>query len=166
VILKQDFYKQETTQVAKKLLGKYLITSIISGMIVETEAYLGPQDLAAHARFGKTLRNAVLYGPAGRAYVYFIYGKYYCLNAVSPGEIGAGVLIRSTANITGPGRLCQAFGIDLSFNGQDLTRKGPLYIEDRQFEVKENQILITPRIGINYAGEWKDKPLRYALIQS
>jgi DNA-3-methyladenine glycosylase len=150
--------------VARDLLGKTLVRQDVSVIITETEAYLGPQDLAAHARFGKTNRTAVLFGPAGRAYIYMIYGMYYCLNIVTEGGMGSGVLIRGSDKVTGPGRLCKYLNIDKTLNGLDVTQKGELHVVDKGVKILESQILITPRVGIDYAGAWKDKPLRYALI--
>ncbi len=166
MILQQDFYQRETAVVARELIGKKLVRKNIEVIITETEAYLGSEDLAAHARFGKTNRTAVLFGPAGRAYIYMIYGMYYCLNIVTEGGVGSGVLIRGSDKISGPGRLCKYLNIDKSLNGQNVTAKGELFIEDSGLIIPDSKITVTPRIGINYAGEWKDKPLRYALIQS
>lgn len=146
---------------APELLGKYLVRGNQKLKITETEAYLGPHDLAAHSRFGRTKRTEIMFGPAGRAYIYMIYGMYYCLNVVA-GPDGAAVLIRGAGDISGPGRLCRSLGITTKLNGVDMTVAGPLYITERE-DVGRQKIKITPRIGVDYAKEWKDKPLRFVL---
>ena len=182
VKLPRAFYQQSTIDVAKQLLGKYLVRQHAEGLtvgrIVETEAYVGPQDLACHASKGRTARTEVMFGPAGHAYVYFIYGFYYMLNLVTERQDHpAAVLIRAAEPVTGldlmkarrrleklrdlasgPGKLCQAFAIDRSLNGADLC-DGILYIEDHGEPRPKFQA--TPRIGVNYAGKWKDKRYRF-----
>lgn len=173
MILNQLFYEQNTETVAKGLLGKKLVHSqggqVLSGMIVETEAYVGPTDTACHASKGKTARTEVMFGSAGVSYVYLIYGMYYMLNVVTEQvDFPAAVLIRaidpiegmetmrlnrnsSGKNITnGPGKLCQAFGIDKSFNEHDLTVENGLWIESFR-DLSDQQISSGPRIGISYA---------------
>src|SRR5581483_6430538 len=128
--LARSFYARPAEAVARDLLGKRLCLSradgsLTVGRIVETEAYLGPRDLASHARFGRTGRTEVMFGPPGRAYVFLIYGMHSCLNVVtSPEGEAQAVLLRALeprANLArsavGPGRLCKALGIDRSFNG-------------------------------------------------
>ncbi|HSQ12921.1 MAG TPA: DNA-3-methyladenine glycosylase, partial [Candidatus Deferrimicrobium sp.] len=151
--LPRSFYEQSTIDVAKQLLGKYLVhrrdEGILTGRIVETEAYLGPHDLACHASKGRTKRTDVMFGAAGHAYVYFIYGFYNMLNLVTEAkDYPAAVLIRAAEPVrgieqmkqnrkserlgnlaSGPGRLCQAFAIDRSLNGADICGK-VLYLED------------------------------------
>ncbi len=176
-IIPVSFYNRETVVVARELLGKLLIRRInktdLVGEIVETEAYLGSFDLAAHSRFGLTKRNAPTFGPPGRAYVFLIYGIYCCLNVVTE-KVGSGsaVLIRavsleghSSLRTSGPGLVCKAFRIDRSFNHTNLTKKGSLYIAEAispQPDKKET-IVSAPRVGVAYAGRWKDKPLRFLL---
>ena len=148
------------------------------GRIVETEAYVGPQDLACHAAKGRTARNEVMFGPAGHAYVYFIYGFYNMLNLVTEArDYPAAILIRAVEPVngidsmkqrrrsevlrslaSGPGKLCQAFAIDRSLNGADICGK-VLYVEDRGEETPK--IVSTARVGVGYAGKWKDKPYRF-----
>ena len=158
--------------VARELLGKRLARdvegSFLSGMICETEAYLGEVDSASHAFRGKTMRNAVLYGEPGRAYVYFIYGTYNMLNVVTgaPGVPWA-VLIRALVPLTGietmrrlrgtekkltdgPGKLCAALAIDRHLNGWDLLQGERLWIEPFH-DAGDEQVKRTPRIGIDYA---------------
>jgi len=185
--LARSFYEQSTIDVAQQLLGKFLIhrhaDATLVGRIVETEAYLGPHDLACHAAKGKTKRTEVMFGAAGHAYVYFIYGFYNMLNLVTEAEdFPAAVLIRAVEpvrgielmkqhrksgllhNLTsGPGKLCQAFAIDRSLNGADVCGKS-LYLEDRGEPAPK--FTATARIGVGYAGKWKDKPLRFIVRDS
>lgn len=181
--LGHEFYRRPTLDVARSLLGKVLVRRLrgrnLAGKIVETEAYVGPHDLACHASKGRTTRTSIMFQGGGCAYVYMIYGFYYCLNAVTEAEdYPAAVLIRavepldhipvmkrlrknpeqSTNIASGPGKLCMAMGIDKALNGADLTGD-TLWIEDRELPV--GQILATPRVGVDYAGEYKDKPWRF-----
>ena len=180
--LPRFFYEQKTIDVAKQLLGKYLVRrhpeGDTVGRIVETEAYIGPKDLACHASKGRTARTEVMFGPAGHAYVYFIYGFYNMLNLVTEQkDHPAAVLIRAVEPISGidlmkrrremdklrdlasgPGKLCLAFAIDRSLNGADLCN-GVLYLEDRGDPAPKFNA--TPRIGVDYAGKWKDKRYRF-----
>src|SRR5580693_4390663 len=156
--------------VARKLLGKLLVRAgePIVGRIVEVEAYFGERDPAAHSFAGKTARNAVLFGPPGHAYVYFIYGMHYCLNvSCEPDGRPGGVLFRALEPIcglklstTGPGRLCKAFGITRSRdNGVDFTSSSSdLQIQDDGYQA--NDILVTPRIGITKDAH---RPARFLL---
>ena len=147
--------------VAQKLLGKLLVRGGMVGRIVEVEAYFGEADPAAHTFVGKTARNAVLFGPPGHAYVYFIYGMYYCLNvSCEPDGRAGGVLFRAlepicglTNSTNGPGRLCRAMGITRERdNGTDLTSPdSDLQIQDDGFVAGD--ILVTPRIGISKDAE-------------
>jgi DNA-3-methyladenine glycosylase len=180
----RPFYQQPTVEVARQLLGKYLVRKHSDGKtvgrIVETEAYVGPKDLACHAARGRTARTEIMFGPAGHAYVYFIYGMYHCLNLVTEAvDHPSAVLIRALEPVegialmkarrstelernlaSGPGKLCEAFAIDKSLNGADVTGN-VLYIEDRGEPAPK--ILATPRIGVDYAGKWKDKPWRFLM---
>jgi DNA-3-methyladenine glycosylase len=182
--LPRAFYEQPTVEVARRLLGKNLIRKhpqgTTAGRIVETEAYVGPEDKACHAARGRTARTAVMFGPAGHAYVYFIYGFHYMLNIVTErAGFPAAVLIRAVEPLTGnalmqkrrgvvhprsltsgPGKLCQAFAIDRTVNGEDLCGE-ILYIEDSVEAPPE--IIATPRIGVDYAGRWKHKPWRFLI---
>jgi len=187
VKLPRSFYEQTTIDVAKQLLGKYLVRrhpeGNVVGRIVETEAYVGPEDLACHASKGRTARTEVMFGPAGHAYVYFIYGFYNMLNLVTEVKgYPAAVLIRAVEPVdgielmktrrqngalrnlaSGPGKLCQAFAVDRSLNGADL-RGNVLYLEDRGEPVPKFRA--TPRIGVDYAGKWKAKPYRFLVRDS
>jgi DNA-3-methyladenine glycosylase len=183
----RKFYNQPTIKVAKLLLGKFLIRKIgkkiISGKIVETEAYVGPNDLASHASRGKTPRNAPMFGPPGYSYVYLVYGLNYCFNVVTEvNDYPAAVLLRAlepsegtdlmfkrrkTAKndmdlTNGPGKLCQALQIDKSLNNIDLTGN-ILWLEDRGVNIKPSKIISKKRIGVDYAGKYKNKPWRFYL---
>ncbi len=187
MILLRTFYEIDTITVAKSLLGKTLVhetcEGTTAGKIVETEAYRGPEDKAAHSFGGrKTARSEVMFGPKGHAYVYFIYGMYYCFNITSGSILGKpeGVLIRAlepvngedimakrrgiarekTVNLSnGPGRLCMAMGISREQNKMDLTIR-PFYIQDAS-SISSKLIVGATRIGVDYAGEWKNKPWRF-----
>jgi DNA-3-methyladenine glycosylase len=180
----RPFYEQPTLAVARELLGKYLVRKHPDGKtvgrIVEAEAYVGPKDLACHASRGRTARTEIMFGPAGYAYVYFIYGVYYCLNIVTEEvDHASAVLIRALEPVegielmkkrrrtevernlaSGPGKLCQAFAIDKALNGVDVCRS-IMYVEDRG--EPSSKILATPRIGVDYAGKWKDKRWRFLI---
>jgi DNA-3-methyladenine glycosylase len=183
--LPRSFYSRSTLDVASDLLGKVLVRRLdrrkLAGKIVETEAYVGPHDLACHASKGHTPRTSVMFGPPGYAYVYMIYGFYFCLNVVTePLGYAAAVLIRAVeplenldlmrafrnnpehaTNIaSGPGKLCMAMSIDRQLNGADLLGT-TIWIEDR--ELDPGPILTSPRVGVDYAGEYKDKPWRFFL---
>ena len=187
--LPREFYDRDPRRVSRELLGKVLVRKeakqFLTARIVEVEAYLGENDPAAHSFAGRTPRNAVLFGPPGYAYVYFIYGNHYCLNvSCLPDGIAGGILFRAVEplagieemaqlrnvsinsprdlrNLTsGPGRLAEAFGITRERdNGKDLTSaSSDLFIADDGYRVR--RILTTPRIGITKAAE---RPLRYIL---
>ena len=184
-VLPSSFYERAPDIVARDLLGKLVVRELkgkrLVGRIVEVEAYFGAEDPAAHAYIGRTARNAVLFGPPGVAYVYFIYGMYYCLNvSCEPDGQAGGVLIRALEPVeglatmaklrklppnpkpqlltSGPGRLCQALDITrAAHNGLDVTDPAScLRIEDDGFA--PDSILISPRIGIRHAAEL---PARY-----
>ena len=179
--------REDTIKVARDLIGKLVVVPDeegrrVSGMIVETEAYLGVADRAAHTYGGRrTARNEVVYGTGGHAYVFFIYGMYYQLNCViGPPDHPHVVLIRAVEpvegvekmrerrgpmndrNLTsGPGKLCIAFGIDRGLNGADL--RGELIWVETHREITESEIESGVRIGIDYAGEDAAKPWRFWL---
>jgi DNA-3-methyladenine glycosylase len=167
-VLPRDFYLDAPDLVAQKLLGKLLVRGAKVGRIVEVEAYFGESDPASHSFPGKTARNAVLFGPPGHAYVYFIYGMHYCLNvSCEPEGRAGGVLFRALEPIcglklstSGPGRLCKAFGITRARdNGVDFTSpSSDLQIQDDGYSAKD--ILITPRIGITKEAA---RPARYLI---
>ncbi|HEY7389628.1 MAG TPA: DNA-3-methyladenine glycosylase [Bryobacteraceae bacterium] len=178
-ILKRAFYERPTVEVARGLLGKVLQHGSVAGVIVETEAYLGGDDLAAHSSRGITDRTRVIFGPPGHAYVYFIYGMYECLNIVAEPEGRPGcVLIRALEPLagieamrerrtaakrledlaSGPGKLTLAMGITRAHNGADLTR-GSLVVR-APAEPRRVEIDVTPRIGITHCADW---PLRFVI---
>lgn len=150
-----SFFARHTVEVAQDLLGKILVFGSHQGIITETEAYRGKDDEASHAFRGITPRSALMFGRAGMSYVYFIYGKYHCLNLVTEpeGEPGA-VLIRGikiikpAALIKGPGKLCQIFGITKLHNGLDLLTHNNFYVGEGE---KNTVFQATPRIGIQKA---------------
>ncbi|HZH02337.1 MAG TPA: DNA-3-methyladenine glycosylase [Myxococcaceae bacterium] len=163
------FYDRPALEVARALLGKILLRAGgRAARIVEVEAYVGEHDLACHAAKGRTRRTEVLFGPPGRAYVYLIYGMYHCLNAVTGREgDAAAVLIRGVEPLggiepavrtDGPGRLCRALDIDLRLNAVPL--EGPeLAILDAE-EVPARRVERGPRVGVDYSGEWAQRPYR------
>lgn len=182
-ILSRDFYDRDTEIVAQEMLGTILecrtAGGIASGMIVETEAYIGEHDAACHAVAGRTNRTAPLYGPPGMSYIYFIYGVHWCFNAVTRKEgLPSAVLVRAiepvkgiglikerrgegivgTSLTNGPGKLCEALGITGALNRLPLQRQ-PLVIREG-LQVAASDIETTPRIGITRAADW---PLRYII---
>jgi DNA-3-methyladenine glycosylase len=170
--LPRVFYDRDTITVAQELLGKQLVHVVNGveriGKIVETEAYLGPHDLAAHSARGLTKRTQVMFGPAGYAYVYLIYGMYYCMNVVTEREGHASaVLLRAVEpikNITertqGPGLLCKALAIDKQLNAHDLFGDN-FYIADDMAATESSSIIKRPRIGVDYAKHWAKRLLRF-----
>lgn len=182
-VLPRSFYRRETLIVAEEILGKYLVRTYnkqkLIGKIVEVEAYEGPLDPASHAYRGKTARNAVMFGDAGFAYVYFTYGNHFCLNVTTERESVAGaVLIRAlepiegleamkrnrgvndpTSLTSGPGRLTKALKIGRELNGHDLTLGQKLYLVDPGMR-QPFEIMQTGRIGIREA---VDRPWRFLI---
>jgi DNA-3-methyladenine glycosylase len=185
--LTRPFYEQPTVDVARSLIGKYLVRrhpeGITAGRIVETEAYVGSDDKASHASRGRTRRTETMFGPAGFAYVYLIYGFHHCLNIVTErADYPAAVLIRAvepadgiplmrtrrrTDDVrqlaSGPGKLCQAFAVDRSLNGADACAE-LIYVEDRGEDAL--RVVTRPRVGVDYAGRWKHKPWRFLVRDS
>lgn len=196
--LTREDYTREPVALAQQLLGCSLIRTLetgerLAGVIVETEAYLGVQDKAAHSyNRRRTARNASMYAIAGTAYVYFTYGMHHCMNVVCGAEDDpVAVLLRAlepTAGLetmrrhraarrasaverpqelcSGPGKLCQALAIDRALDGLDLTRDARLFIEPPPRDRTRTPIRRTPRIGISSAGEWVERPLRFFLANS
>ena len=167
-ILTREFFEQPTLKVARDLLGKFLIRKIgnkkLSFVITEVEAYDGLYDKASHAHKGKTPRNAPMFGRAGVWYVYFTYGMHFMLNIVTgQKDYPAAVLIRGIKDINGPARLTKFLKIDKKFNNKPAVPKTGLWIEDRGVKIKKSQVKTSPRIGISYAEEWKDKHYRFYL---
>jgi DNA-3-methyladenine glycosylase len=192
--LGRGFFERPVDELAVALLGTRLTRRLPDGIlsvgrIVEVEAYGGPEDRASHARSGRTTRNATMFGPAGHAYVYRIYGLHACLNVVggAAGTVGA-VLIRAIMPegdlaalrarrdrpdrapfaverlASGPGNVCRAFGIDLELDGADLTSPDALWLEDVGVLPPPALIVRGPRIGVDYAGApWTELPRRFGL---
>ncbi|HEX3843916.1 MAG TPA: DNA-3-methyladenine glycosylase [Steroidobacteraceae bacterium] len=169
----RDFYARNTLTVARELIGMHLVHAdggtVRAGRIVETEAYQGPQDLAAHSSRGRTQRTEVMFGPPGHAYVYFIYGFWYCLNIVTEAVgVPHAVLLRALEPVTGvadrtwgPGLLCRAMAIDKRSNGADLC--GDVLWLERPAAMSRHapRIARAERIGVDYAGEWARRPWRF-----
>jgi DNA-3-methyladenine glycosylase len=186
--LTASFYRREAVIVARELLGMHLVRRYngqrLAGIIIETEAYSGEDDQACHARSGCTPRTVVMYGPPGRAYVYFTYGMHWCLNCVTGAEgYPAAVLIRAITPVegleiiaihrhprpqrdwcNGPGKLTRALAIDQHFNGLDLCdADGDLWIEAGQ-RVADEDVFMGPRVGINRVAEpWRSIPWRFLI---
>lgn len=175
--LPRNFYTNPTLKVAKELLGKYIVRKIgrkkLVGKIIETEAYIGPQDRASHAFGGKvTLRNRAAYFFGGRVYIYLVYGMHWQLNISSSREGKPEcVLIRaleisgeSKEIASGPGKLCRYLKLDKSFYGEDLTKSKRIWLEDREEKARISRIMATRRIGIDYAGiYWSRRKWRFLL---
>ena len=185
--LSREFYQQDVLKLAKTLLGKVFICidsgERLSGMIVETEAYLGIPDKAAHTVGGRqTPRNQSMWEDGGTLYVYFTYGMHHCMNVVAQqAHEPVAVLIRALEPLegiesmyprrkaarkdhqlcSGPAKLCQAMNINRDQNGIDLVTNTNLWIEDHQIKVLSNHIASGPRIGVQYAQDWTDKPYRF-----
>ncbi|HRP88386.1 MAG TPA: DNA-3-methyladenine glycosylase [Gammaproteobacteria bacterium] len=190
--LSHKFCQRDPVRLARALLGQRLVRVLddgtrLAGRIVETEAYLGVVDRAAHSYGGRrTARNAAMWGPAGRAYVYFVYGLHHCMNVVAEG-VGqpTAVLIRAlepleglermrvhragkraadrlrdTDLCSGPAKLAQALALDRALDGADLVAGDTLFLE-RGAAVAPRRIVAAPRIGVAYAAEWADQPLRF-----
>ncbi len=169
--LPRSFYDRDTTLVAQELLGKHLVHVVDGvervGRIVETEAYLGPHDLAAHSARGLTPRTRPMFGPPGHAYVYLIYGMHWCMNVVTqPEGQASAVLLRAlepVANLEGrtqgPALLCKAMGITGVLTGHDLL-SDDLHLAAPRIE-PPIRIVKRPRIGVDYAGHWARRLLRF-----
>ena len=169
--LPREFYDRKTIAVARDLLGKWLVHVSDGveriGKIVETEAYLGPHDLAAHSARGFTPRTKIMFGPPGFAYVYFIYGMYFCMNVVTEREGHASaVLLRAIEPVKnvpeqgcGPGLLCRAMNIDRRLNGHDLL-SDDFYVANPA-DVEIFKTVKGPRIGVDYAKHWARRHLRF-----
>lgn len=191
--LPRAFYtRSETLAVARELLGKRLVVpapdgSRVSGIIAETEAYLAPEDKASHAYNNRrTARTEMMFAQGGAAYVYFIYGMYFQFNVVTGArDVPHAVLIRAVEPdeglelmharrgladarklTSGPGKLSIALGIDRSYNGEDLTTGRRIWIEDCGRHVTNDEIAAGGRVGIDYAGEYVDKPWRFWIKSS
>lgn len=179
--LPRSFYDREPVEVARELLGKHLVHVVAGvervGRIVEVEAYLGPHDLAAHSAKGLTKRTRVMFGPPGHAYVYLIYGMHWCMNVVTQAEgVASAVLLRAVEPVKnvegrtqGPALLCKAMGIDGRLNGHDLlsdelfVRLPPRAsrLSPAASRLPPMSIVKRPRVGVDYAGHWARRLLRF-----
>src|SRR5829696_3832681 len=186
--LGRDFYaRADTLRVARELLGKRLVVpsatgARVSGRVVEVEAYLGAEDRAAHSYGGRrTRRTETMFAAGGTAYVFFVYGMHHQFNVVTgPEGLPHAVLVRAVEPeegtelmrgrrpvskerelTSGPGKLCRALGIDLSFDGEDLTKAGRVWLEETGVRLKPEQVASGPRIGVAYAAEDALKPWRF-----
>lgn len=169
--LPRSFFDRDTVEVARDLLGKHVVHVVAGvervGRIVEVEAYLGPHDLAAHSARGLTPRTRVMFGPPGHAYVYLIYGMHWCMNFVTqPEGQASAVLLRAIEPVKniegrtqGPGLLCKALGIDGRYHGHDL-QGDDLFVRDAP-QPHPIRIVKRPRIGVDYAGHWARRLLRF-----
>jgi DNA-3-methyladenine glycosylase len=167
--LDKRFFERDVLEVAPELIGKILVRQFENGIklsyrITETEAYRGTDDLACHASRGRTNRTEIMYHSGALVYVYLIYGMYWMMNFVA-GENNnpQAALLRGLEGIEGPGKITRHLQIDKSFYGEDLTLSSRLWIEDDNFIAKYTE---NRRIGINYAGEWKDKLWRFKYYNS
>ena len=166
------WYARATAVVARELLGCALVHGERAGVIVETEAYLGPEDLASHARFGRTARNAVMFDAPGVSYVYLCYGVHEMFNIVARGKALAGaILVRAVAPLAGlpddmrvargPGKLTRALGLSRAQHARPLDR-AELFVAAHA-RVRAKDIVRSPRIGVDYAGPWAARPLRFTI---
>ncbi len=168
--LDRAFFQRPAPELAKALLGAIMVRRIHGvvrrARLFEVEAYCGPKDLASHSSKGRTKRTEVMFGPPGRAYVYFIYGMHWMFNIVGGVEGGAhAVLIRSAqalddwdANLLGPARFARGFGISRADNGLDLCGDEVFFLADPAYRPR---IVKAKRVGVDYAGHWKDRLLRF-----
>ena len=161
-----EFYEKDVLEIAPSLLGKFLICVNDKGnvrrfIITETEAYRGEEDLACHASKGRTQRTSIMYEPGGRLYIYLIYGMYWMMNVVAGNKNEPqAALIRGIEGYNGPGKLTKALGIGKDYNGEDLVRSDRIWISESGIIP---DYTTGPRVGIEYAGEWKDKPWRFLM---
>ncbi len=166
--LDAEFFQRDVLEVAPDLVGKILVRQFDNGLVLrsritETEAYRGMEDLACHASKGRTLRTEVMFHSGALIYVYLIYGMYWMMNFVA-GENNnpQAALIRGLEGMYGPGKITRHLKIDKSFYGEDMAVSTRIWVEKDNFSAIYSE---KPRIGINYAGEWRNKPWRYTLIQ-
>lgn len=164
LITDRSFYERDVLEVAPDLLGKFLCRQLDNGEIIrsritETEAYQGDGDLACHASKGRTERTEIMFHEGGLIYVYLIYGMYWMLNIVT-GKVSQpqAVLIRGIETCYGPGRLTKALKIDKSFYGEDLCKSQRIWLASDEVP---HEMMVGKRIGVDYAGEWKNKDWRF-----
>lgn len=169
--LPKKFFNRPTLQVARDLLGKFLIRNIggekIIGRITEVEAYDGLKDRASHARRGMTKRNRPMFGPAGCWYIYLNYGIHWLVN-VTIGPVGypAAILIRGVEEINGPGRVGSFFRVSGKLSGKPAVPETGFWIEDRGVKIRKSLIKRSPRVGVDYAGPiWSKKRYRFLILK-
>ncbi|MDD5068260.1 MAG: DNA-3-methyladenine glycosylase [Candidatus Pacebacteria bacterium] len=168
-VISQNFFNRPILKVAPDLLGKYLVRKIrrkiVRLKITEVEAYDGEKDLACHACRGRTQRTEIMYGEAGRFYIYLCYGMYWMLNIVTgPKEYPAAVLIRGVESFEGPGKLTRELRIDKRFNKKIVKPLSGLWIESGEEKIQKSAVLRTARIGVSYAGPiWSKRKYRFVL---
>ena len=169
-ILTKKFFERSALEVAENLLGKYLVRKIsgkeIALKINEVEAYDGFEDKASHAHKGRTERNKVMFGEAGRWYVYLVYGMHNMLNIVTGGkDYPAAILIRGAGELSGPGRLTKFLKINKKLNGKIASVETGLWFEDRGDVIDNKKIKRSARVGVDYAGPiWAKKDYRFVLL--
>jgi len=156
-VLPQKFFNRPTLRVARDLLGKYIVRKWrgreIALMITEVEAYDGPLDLASHASRGRTPRTTIMFGEAGRFYIYFTYGMHWLVNIVTgEKEYPAAVLLRGGTGVKGPARLTKFLKIDGTLNGKVAAKATGLWLEDRGIKIPRTKIKANKRVGVDYAG--------------
>ena len=166
-VLPPAFFQRPAAKVARDLLGKHLVrmrgAMETTSIVIETEAYEGTHDLASHSSRGRTPRTEVMFGPAGRFYVYRVYGLHWMLNIVT-GEVGDAAAVLIPAWGSGPGRVAASLGIDGSFNGCEAAPVMGLWFEEPERPPRKSRISRTARIGVDYAGAiWAAKKLRFVL---
>ncbi|HVY36485.1 MAG TPA: DNA-3-methyladenine glycosylase [Polyangia bacterium] len=172
--LPREFYGRPTLPVARELLGKLLVRRMPGRLtrvarLVEVEAYLGERDAASHARRGPTPRAAIMFGPPGFLYVYLIYGMHHCMNVVTETDGVAGAVLLRAAEpvlgiegklpLTGPGKLCAGLDITRADNGRDLVAGGDFFLADDG--TRPPKRARSPRVGVDYAGDWAQRLLRF-----
>lgn len=164
-----SFFERPVLTVAPELIGMRLVRrlddgTMVDGMITEVEAYDGSEDKACHAHKGMTERTKVMFGPACHWYVYLCYGMHWLLNIVTCAEgYPAAVLIRGVGQWNGPAKLTKAMNIDKRFNASKAVPESGLWIATAEEPIAASRIERTPRIGVDYAGEWAEKPYRFVL---
>lgn len=167
-ILEKEFFLQPAERVALGLLESDIVRKVdgkeIRLPVNEVEVYEGFEDKASHASRGKTERNKVMFEEGGIFYVYLVYGMHFMLNVVTgEKDYPAAILIRGAGEFDGPGKLTKALQIDMSLNGCSVDKKSGLWFEKRDVD-KSAVVERLPRIGVDYAGEWAEKPYRFVLV--
>jgi DNA-3-methyladenine glycosylase len=168
--LEPEFFDRSALKVGRELIGKFLVRNLgrreIAAPINEVEIYAGFQDRASHAFRGKTWRNEVMWGDAGYFYVYFVYGMHWMLNVVvGRKNYPAAILIRGAGDWVGPAKITKALEIDKRFNGKIALPGSGLWFEDRGIRPARGEVKRLARVGVDYAKEWAEKPLRFLWLR-